>query len=136
VPPPAGDPAKPLAALAFDSIYDSYRGVIVYVRMMDGVLKRAMKVRFMATGSVHEVEEVGHLQMKYVKADRLSAGEAGYVVCGIKDIHMVKVGDTITEDAPAHHVPHPGYREMKPFVFAGLYPVAQADYENLKEGHR
>ena len=133
VPAPAGDPDKPLSALAFDSIYDSYRGVIVYVRMLDGVLKRGMKVRFMATGSVHEVEEVGHLKMKYVPADRLSAGEAGYVVCGIKDIHMVKAGDTITEDDRPTTSPHPGYREMKPFVFAGLYPVAQADYENLKK---
>ncbi|MBK7208114.1 MAG: elongation factor 4 [Elusimicrobia bacterium] len=133
VPAPSGDPAKPLSALAFDSIFDSYRGVIVYVRMLDGVLKRGMQVRFMATGSVHQVEEVGHLKMKYIPADRLSAGEAGYAVCGIKDIHMVKAGDTLTEDARPTTSPHPGYREMKPFVFAGLYPVAQADYENLKK---
>lgn len=133
VPPPAGDAARPLAALAFDSVYDAYRGVIVYVRLLDGVLKPGLKVRFMATGAVYTVEEVGHLRLKYVKADRLSAGEAGYVVCGIKDIHQVKVGDTITEESRPTRTPHPGYREMKPFVFAGFYPLAQADYENLKK---
>jgi len=133
IPSPAGRPEAPLAALAFDSVFDSYRGVIVYVRILDGVLKPGMKMRFMATGSVHLVEEVGHLQLKYIKAPSLSAGEAGYVVCGIRDIHAVKVGDTITDDArPAAHA-HPGYKEMKPFVFAGFYPLAQADYENLKK---
>jgi GTP-binding protein LepA len=133
IPPPAGDPAKPLAALVFDSIYDSYRGVIVYTRVMDGVLKVGQKVRFMAQGIVNDVEEVGHLQLKYVKADSLSAGEAGYVVCGIKDIHQVKVGDTITEHTRPTATPHVGYRDMKPFVFAGFYPINQADYENLKK---
>jgi GTP-binding protein LepA len=133
VPPPVGDLAKPLSALVFDSVYDSYRGVIVYVRLLDGVLKPGLKVRFMAGGIVNEVEEVGHLQLKYVKAGSLSAGEAGYVVCGIKDIHQVQVGDTITEHARPTSTPHVGYREMKPFVFAGFYPIAQADYENLKK---
>ncbi len=133
VPPPVGDPAKPLSALVFDSVYDSYRGVIVYVRLLDGVLKPGLKVRFMAGGIVNEVEEVGHLRLKYVKAGSLSAGEAGYVVCGIKDIHQVQVGDTITEHARPTSTPHVGYREMKPFVFAGFYPIAQADYENLKK---
>jgi GTP-binding protein LepA len=128
-----GDLAKPLSALVFDSVYDSYRGVIVYVRLLDGVLKPGLKVRFMAGGIVNEVEEVGHLQLKYVKAGSLSAGEAGYVVCGIKDIHQVQVGDTITEHARPTSTPHVGYREMKPFVFAGFYPIAQADYENLKK---
>ena len=133
IPPPAGDPEKPLAALVFDSVYDSYRGVIVYVRVIDGVLKAGQKVRFMGTGNVDEVEEVGHLQLKYVKAASLSAGEAGYVVCNIKDIHQVQVGDTITEHARPTDTPHPGYKEMKPFVFAGFYPIAQTDYENLKK---
>jgi GTP-binding protein LepA len=133
IPPPSGDPAKPLAALVFDSVYDSYRGVIVYVRVIDGVLKAGQKVRFMGGGNVDEVEEVGHLQLKYVKADALSAGEAGYVVCNIKDIHQVQVGDTITEHLRPTSSPHAGYKEMKPFVFAGFYPIAQTDYENLKK---
>lgn len=133
IPPPSGDPAKPLAALVFDSVYDSYRGVIVYVRVIDGVLKAGQKVRFMGGGNVDEVEEVGHLQLKYVKADALSAGEAGYVVCNIKDIHQVQVGDTITEHLRPTISPHAGYKEMKPFVFAGFYPIAQTDYENLKK---
>jgi GTP-binding protein LepA len=117
----------------FDSVYDAFRGVIVYLRILDGLLKPGMKVRFMATGAVNTVEEVGHLRLKYVKAGTLSAGEVGYVVMGIKDIHTVKVGDTLTEDLKPTSVPHPGYREMKPFVFAGFYPMAQADYENLKK---
>jgi GTP-binding protein LepA len=133
IPPPSGDPAKPLAALVFDSVYDSYRGVIVYVRVMDGVLKAGQKVRFMGSGNVDEVEEVGHLQLKYIKADSLCAGEAGYVVCNIKDIHQVQVGDTITEHLRPTSTPHVGYKEMKPFVFAGFYPIAQTDYENLKK---
>lgn len=133
VPPPTGDPEKPLAALAFDSVYDSYRGVIIYVRLLDGVLKPGLKIRMVATGGVYPVEEVGYLQMKFVKADQLSAGEVGYVVCGIRDIHLVKAGDTLTEDARPTTTPHAGYREMKPFVFAGFYPLAQADYENLKK---
>lgn len=133
IPPPTGDPNKPLAALVFDSVYDAYRGVIVYVRVIDGVLKAGQKVRFMAGGNVDEVEEVGHLQLKYVKAESLSAGEAGYVVCNIKDIHQVQVGDTLTEHLRPTTTPHAGYKEMKPFVFAGFYPIAQADYENLKK---
>ncbi|HOW28783.1 MAG TPA: translation elongation factor 4 [Elusimicrobiota bacterium] len=132
IPAPQGDPESPLSALVFDSIFDSYRGVIIYVRLLDGALRAGMKVTFVATGASYEVEEVGHLRMKYVKADRLSAGEVGYVICGIKDIHQVKVGDTLTESARPTTRPHPGYREMKPFVFAGLYPMAQADYVTLR----
>ncbi len=133
VPPPRGNPQEPLAALVFDSVYDAFRGVIVYVRILDGFLRPGMDVRFMATGASYTVEEVGHLKLKYVRAERLSAGEVGYVVCGLKDIHSVKVGDTLTEEYRPTSRPHPGYREMKPFVFAGFYPMAQGDYENLKK---
>ncbi len=133
IPPPVGDPAAPLAALVFDSIFDTYRGVIVYVRVIDGALKRGMKVRFVATGAAYDVEEVGHLQMKHLKADQLTVGEVGYVICGMRDIHSVKVGDTLTEHLRPTTKPHAGYKELKPFVFAGLYPIAQADYENLKK---
>jgi len=133
IPPPPGNVQEPLAALVFDSVYDPYRGVIVYVRVLEGVLRPGPKVRFMATGAVHPVEEVGHLRVKYIKAGQLAAGEVGYVVCGVKDIHQIKVGDTLTEDAHPTVRPHSGYKEMKPFVFAGLYPMAQTDYENLKK---
>jgi GTP-binding protein LepA len=133
IPAPAGKEDAPLAALVFDSVFDTYRGVIIYVRVMEGTLRPGLKVRLMAGGSVHEVEEVGHLKLKFVKAEELSVGEVGYVVMGVKDIHHVKVGDTLTEDGRPTIRPHPGYREMKPFVFAGLYPLAQADYENLKK---
>jgi GTP-binding protein LepA len=133
VPPPVGAEDAPVAALVFDSVYDSYRGVIIYIRVIEGVLRPGMKVRLMATGGVYQVEEVGHLKMKFVKAEQLSVGEVGYVVMGVKDIHLVKVGDTLTEDARPTSRPHSGYKEMKPFVFAGLYPLAQADYEALKK---
>jgi GTP-binding protein LepA len=133
IPAPEGDASAPLAALVFDSVFDPYRGVIVYIRVLDGVLRGGMKVRFVATDATYPVEEVGHLQLKYVKAGQLSAGEVGYVVCGIKDIHQVKVGDTLTEAARPTGRVHAGYREMKPFVFAGFYPLSPADYENLKK---
>jgi GTP-binding protein LepA len=133
VPPPRGRREDPAAALVFDSVFDNFRGVIVYVRVLDGILRPGMKLRFMATGAVHEVEEVGYLKPKYVKAGELSAGEVGYVICGIKDIHLVKVGDTLTDHGRPTASPHPGYREMKPFVFAGFYPMSQGEYENLKK---
>jgi GTP-binding protein LepA len=133
VPPPVGRADASLTALVFDSVYDAYRGVILYVRVMEGTLKPGMKVRFMATGASYTVEEVGHLKLKFIKASELSVGEVGYVAMGVKDIHQVKVGDTLTEDAKPAARALSGFKEMKPFVFAGLYPLAQADYEALKK---
>jgi GTP-binding protein LepA len=132
VPSPRGKAAEPLSALIFDSFYDSYRGVIMIVRLMDGQIRPGMKVEMMASGATHEVLEVGYMKIKMVPADHLAAGEVGYIVAGIKDIHDVKIGDTITEvSRPTTH-PHKGYKEVKPFVFAGLYPFSTSDYDSLK----
>jgi len=133
VPPPAQETAAPLKALVFDSVFDTFRGVVVYLRVLEGEIKTGMKLRFMQTARDVVAEEIGILQLKMVKKDRLVAGEVGYVILGVKDLNDVKMGDTLTAlDRPAQ-TPHPGYKEMKPFVFAGVYPVNPSDYDNLKK---
>ncbi|TPW21191.1 MAG: GTP-binding protein LepA [Elusimicrobia bacterium] len=131
-PAPTGDPAKPLAALVFDSLYDAYRGVILYVRMVDGTMERGKRMRFHSTGIDTVIEEVGYLTPKQVPAQKLSAGEVGYLVCGIKDIHQIRVGDTVMESARPLKDPLPGYKESKPVVFAGVFPINPAEYPDLK----
>jgi len=131
-PAPTGDPEKPLAALVFDSLYDAYRGVILYVRMVDGTMERGKRIRFHSTGLDTVVEEVGYLTPKQVQAKQLSAGEVGYLVCGLKDIHQIRVGDTLMESARPLAAPLPGYKESKPVVFAGVFPINPADYPDLK----
>ena len=132
IPPPQGEKSEPLSALIFDSFFDSYRGVIIIVRVFDGELKAGLKIKLVSLDAIHEVLEVGYMKIKMVPSDTLSAGEVGYVVSGIKDIHDVKIGDTITElSRPTLH-PHAGYKEIKPFVFAGVYPLSTSDYDNLK----
>src|SRR5205814_2007905 len=98
-PAPSGDPAKPLSALIFDSSYSTFRGVVLLIRVVDGTIKKGMKVRFFSTGTEAAVEEVGVLKPKQVPVGELSSGEAGYLICGIKDIHSVRVGDTVMEAA-------------------------------------
>ena len=132
IPPPTGKPESPLAALIFDSLYDPYRGVILYVRVVDGVLAKGKKVRFHSTGQDVTVEEVGFLTPKQTQAPALAAGEVGYLVCGIKDIHQVRVGDTVMESSRPLEKALPGYKEAKPVVFAGVFPVNPADYPELK----
>jgi GTP-binding protein LepA len=131
VPAPQGDPQKPLSALIFDSSFSVYRGVILLVRVVDGAMAAGMKLRFFSTGHEVAVEEVGHLTPKMSKAQHLAAGEVGYVICGIKDIHQVRVGDTLMEAARPLSAPLPGYKEAKPVVFAGIFPVNPADYPEL-----
>ena len=132
IPPPVRDTAKPLAALVFDSFYDAYRGVVIITRIIDGTVRAGMQVSFMASGASYEVLEVGYMQIKLVKTESLAAGDVGYIIAGIRDIHDVKIGDTLTEkQRPAQH-PHPGYREIKPFVFAGMFPINASDYDTLK----
>jgi GTP-binding protein LepA len=121
-----------LSALIFDSFYDSYRGVIVIVRVFDGHIRKGMKVRFMASDAEYEVLETGYMKIKPVESEVLSSGEVGYVVAGIKDIHDIKIGDTITESFKPTNRPHPGYKEIHPFVFAGLYPNSTSEYDGLK----
>ncbi|MDR1942780.1 MAG: translation elongation factor 4 [Endomicrobium sp.] len=123
---------EPLSALIFDSFYESYRGVIVIIRVFDGKVRKGVKVRFMASGAEHEVLEVGYMKIKMIEASELSSGEVGYVVAGIKDIRDIKIGDTITESSNPTKHPHEGYKEINPFVFAGLYPNSTSEYDSLK----
>ena len=132
IPAPKGDPKNPLSALIFDSSYSTFRGVILLVRVVDGVLKKGMTVKFFSTGTEAIVEEVGFLKPKQVISDALSAGEAGYLICGIKDIHTVRVGDTVMEKLRPLTAPLPGYKEAKPVVFAGIFPIDQTEYTALK----
>ncbi|MBI3565041.1 MAG: elongation factor 4 [Elusimicrobia bacterium] len=132
IPAPKGDPKSPLSALIFDSSYSTFRGVILLIRVVDGTIKKGMPVKFFSTGTEAVVEEVGVLKPKQVPADSLSAGEAGYMICGIKDIHSVRVGDTVMEKARPLSAPLPGYKEAKPVVFAGIFPIDQTEYTALK----
>ena len=133
VPPPRGDPEAPLRALIFDSVYDSYRGVVTYVRVVDGVIQPGTRVRMMATGKVHEVDEVGWFQPRQRPGEVLSAGEVGYFTAAIKNVTDARVGDTVTYAVRGAQAPLPGYRSVKPMVFAGLFPTESDDYQELKE---
>ncbi|GIU92295.1 MAG: elongation factor 4 [Acidimicrobiia bacterium] len=133
VPPPSGDPDAPLRALVFDSYYDSYRGVVCYVRVVDGRLSAGDRIRFMATGEDHDATEVGVLTPRAVEVPVLGPGEVGYLITGVKEIQRVRVGDTVTAaDHPASR-PLPGYEEPKPMVFAGLFPADGEEFEALRE---
>ena len=133
VPPPSGDPEKPLKALIFDSFYDNYKGVIPFIRVFDGQIKPGMKIKLMSNNKEFEVVEVGTQAPNMVKLDKLSAGEVGWIAANIKNIEDTQVGDTITDAENPTPEPCPGFRPAKPMVFAGLYPVESDDYENLKE---
>jgi GTP-binding protein LepA len=133
IPPPEGSVEQPLKALIFDSWFDSYRGVIVMVRLIDGELKRGMKVRLMATGREYQVEDLGVLTPKPRQIEKLGAGEVGFVVANIKTVADVNIGDTITEAARPTAEPFPGFQEVKPMVFAGIYPVEPNQYEELRD---
>jgi GTP-binding protein LepA len=131
LPPPAGDPEAPLKALIFDAYYDAYRGVILLVRIQDGTLRRGQKVRFMHTGTEHDIEELGLNRLGRVKGTELSAGAVGYLIAGIKTIQDIEVGDTITDAAKPAAEPIPGYKPAKPVVFSSMYPMGTDDYESL-----
>ncbi len=133
VPPPSGDPNKPLKALIFDSYYDNYKGVIPFIRVFDGVIKPGMTIKLMSNDKEFEVVEVGTQNPHMVKLEQLSAGEVGWIAANIKNIEDTQVGDTITDAENPTDEPCPGFRPAKPMVFAGLYPVDSDDYENLKE---
>jgi GTP-binding protein LepA len=133
LPPPEGDADATLKALLVDSWYDAYLGVIVLVRIKDGVLKRGMKVRFMATGAVHQIDSVGVFTPKRAEVDALRPGEIGFITASIKHVSETKVGDTITDDRRPTEDPLPGFKPSVPVVFCGLFPVDAADYEDLRE---
>ena len=133
VPPPSGDPQLPLQALIFDSQFDSYRGAIAYVRVVNGEIRPGARIRLMATGAEYTVEEVGIFQLKRYPENLIPCGSVGYVIAGIKNIQEVQVGDTITEAARPAAEPLKGFREMKPMVFAGFYPMQSDRFEDLRE---
>src|SRR6476469_7452041 len=133
LPPPAGEPAAPLKALIFDSWYDSYRGVVIVVRVIDGTLKKGMKIRLMAEGQDYESLQVGTFNPKPVEVGQLGVGEVGFLVANIKKISDAKIGDAITETARPALEPFPGFKPLKPMVFAGFYPVEGHQYPELRD---
>jgi GTP-binding protein LepA len=133
VPPPRGEAGKPLRALVFDSSYDPYRGVIVYVRVMEGEIRPGMRVRMMHTGTTHEVDEVGWFTPRRKAGDALGTGEVGYFTAAIKHVADARVGDTVTLERGGATEPLPGYRPVKPMVFAGIFPTDSDAYQDLKD---
>lgn len=133
IPPPGGDDTKPLKALIFDSWFDNYQGAIVLVRIFEGTVKAGTRIRLMSTGKEFEVSQVGIFSPKMEKVDRLSAGEVGYLIAGIKRVSDTSIGDTVTDSANPSIDACPGYKEIKAMVFCGLYPTETQQYEGLKD---
>ena len=133
IPPPEGDPEAPLKALVFDSFYDSYQGVVIYVRMGDGRVRPGTKILLMSNGRTYDVAQVGVFSPDMRPVDELSAGQVGYITAAIKRVADAKIGDTITEAARPTAEPFPGYRDAKPMVFAGLFPIEDTEYEGLRD---
>ncbi|MBK9579803.1 MAG: elongation factor 4 [Fibrobacteres bacterium] len=132
-PAPKAEREIPLRAFVFDSVYDSYRGGIAYVRVVEGTLKKGMKLRYMRSGGEYDAIEIGILTRTRIPCDELSAGEVGYLVGNVRNLSDIKTGDTLTDMARPAAEPLPGYREVKPMVFAGLYPIDPDDYSELRE---
>ena len=133
LPQPAGSPTAPLKALIFDSWYDPYRGVVIVVRVIDGAIRKGMKITFMAEGQDYEAEQLGIFTPKAVPVEELGVGEVGFLVANVKKISDAKIGDTITETSRRTLVPFPGFKELKPMVFAGFYPVEGSEYSLLRD---
>jgi GTP-binding protein LepA len=133
LPPPKGDASSPLKALIFDSWYDPYRGVVIVARVLEGTLRKGTKIRLMAKGQDFEIDQIGVFSPKPVPIDDLGPGEVGFIVANIKTVSDAKIGDTITETNRPAAQPFPGFKELKPMVFAGLYPVESHQYSELRE---
>jgi GTP-binding protein LepA len=133
VPAPVGDPKAPARAMIFDSVYDTYRGVVTYVRVIDGRLSTRERIQMMSTGAVHEMLEVGVISPEPVPSDGLGVGEVGYLITGVKDVRQSRVGDTVTSASKGATEPLGGYRDPKPMVFSGLYPIDGSDYPLLRD---
>lgn len=133
VPPPPINLGVPLRALIFDSVYDSYKGVIIYLRIIDGVVKKGSKIRLLSVDKEFEVNDLGYFLLKPISTNSLSSGEVGYLVAGIKDVESVKIGDTVTTADSLNISPLPGFSEVKPFVFCGLYPVDNNEFPSLSK---
>ncbi len=133
IPAPKGDPNAPLQALVFDSVFNSFRGIIVYYRIMNGILKKGQRIRFINTGSEYDAEEVGFLKMELIPQLEVGCGDVGYVITGIKDAKEVKVGDTLTLVSNPSTESIKGFEEVKPMVFAGIYPIENEHFEDLRD---
>ncbi len=132
IPPPKGDPNAPLRALVFDSKYDDYRGVVTYIRVIDGTIRKRDKIRFMRGATVHEVIEIGQFRPFMEACDELGPGQAGYIITGVKVLGNIHVGDTVTHQANQAKEPLPGYKQPKQMVFCGMYPIDATDFEKLR----
>ncbi|MEW2609288.1 translation elongation factor 4 [Streptomyces sp. NPDC047880] len=133
IPAPVGVADAPARAMIFDSVYDSYRGVVTYVRVIDGQLNKRERIRMMSTGATHELLEIGTNSPEMLAADGLGVGEVGYLITGVKDVRQSKVGDTVTSQHKGAEEPLGGYKDPKPMVFSGLYPLDGSDYPELRE---
>ena len=133
VPAPAGTPDAPTRAMIFDSVYDTYRGVVTYVRVVDGQLKPRQRIEMLSTKAHHELLEIGVISPEPQPTQGLGAGEVGYLITGVKDVRQSKVGDTVTTAAEPASEPLAGYQEPKPMVFSGLFPVDGSDFPNLRD---
>jgi GTP-binding protein LepA len=133
VPPPAGDPDAPARALIFDSEFDQYRGVIAYIRVVDGVFRKGEAIRAMQNATEADIDDIGFFTPAMTPVEQLGAGEVGYVITGIKDVTKLRVGDTLTTKVRPASEPLPGYREVKPMVFCGLFPIDSDDYPDLRD---
>ncbi len=133
IPPPRGDSQSPLKALIFDSWFDSYRGVVILVRVFEGMVQSGQQIELMSSGAVYQVEEIGYLTPKPLKIDTLSAGEVGYLIAGIKELTHARIGDTLTTHKKRASQPLPGFKEAKPMVFCGLFPAGQSSVEDLRK---
>ena len=134
IPAPKGDPKAPLQALIFDSVYDSYKGVIIFCRVMEGTVKKGTPIRMMATGAEEEVVEVGYFGAgQFIPCDELAAGMVGYITASIKNVRDTRVGDTVTDSSNPCAAPLPGYKKVTPMVYCGLYPADGAKYNDLRD---
>jgi len=133
IPPPSGKEDAPLQALIFDSVFDSYRGAVAYIRVFNGVIKERDEITFFASGKKYIAEEIGILRLNRIRTGELRTGNVGYVIAGVKELRDTKVGDTITHVKNGAEKPLPGYKEIKPMVFSGLYPTNSDDYESLRD---
>ncbi|MCL2388340.1 MAG: translation elongation factor 4 [Defluviitaleaceae bacterium] len=134
IPAPSGDPSAPLKALIFDSLYDAYKGVIVFIRVMDGVIKKGTSAYFMATGKQFDIVETGYFGPgKFIASESLSAGEVGYITASIKNVRDTNIGDTITETGRKTAEPFPGYKQVNPMVYCGIFPADGARYTDLRD---
>ncbi|MEO7564244.1 MAG: GTP-binding protein, partial [Sphingomicrobium sp.] len=133
IPPPKGDRAAPLKAMLVDSWYDPYLGVVILIRVIDGILTRGQQIRFMAAGTTHLVDRVGCMRPKIEQLPELAAGEIGFITAQIKEVAETRVGDTITDARRPTAAPLPGFKEVQPVVFCGLFPIDAADFEKLRE---